>query len=54
MVQKSIEYQDWRYAMVEKKDSVWNDHPEIDDPKRLPLWSRMETPANKQEIVHEF
>ena len=40
LVQKPIRYQDWRFLLLEKKSWCENDHPEIDDPERLPLWSR--------------
>ena len=54
MVQKTIEYQDWRLLWSRKRLVSETDYTEIDDPERLPLWSRMERPGNKRGIVHVF
>ena len=37
MIQKVIEYQDGRLLWLTKRLVFENDHPEIDDPERLPL-----------------
>ena len=54
MVQKTIEYQDWRLLLSRKRLVSENDYTEVDDPERLPLWSRMERPGNKRGIVPVF